>query len=110
VSVPEIDIAELDRRRVAGGCVLDVRELDEYATAHIDGVVHIPLSELVERRDELTVDDEKLVICARGSRSLQAAEYLAALGHSTVNVSGGMYAWIGAGLPVSIGVDMTETP
>ncbi|AKV59664.1 rhodanese-like domain-containing protein [Corynebacterium riegelii] len=81
--------------------LIDVREPEEYATAHAAGAVSIPLSELVARTEEIDPDRDIYVICHAGGRSLQAAEYLEnALGwDNVINVAGGTSAWVEAGLP-----------
>lgn len=81
--------------------VLDVREQDEWDAGHIEGAVHIPLGELPLRLDELDPDTDYRVICLRGGRSAQAAQWLTNQGYSVVNVSGGMDAWADAGLDIT---------
>ena len=45
-----------------------------------------------------------MLICAAGSRSLAAGEFLVHQGYETVaNVEGGSIAWMRAGLPVRTG-------
>lgn len=101
--VPEIDIAEFAIRRAAGLTVLDVRELDEWQTAHIPGVLHIPLTDLVERVDEVPTDGELLVVCGSGGRSRNACAYLRPRGIDATNVDGGTKGWIAAGHAVESG-------
>jgi rhodanese-related sulfurtransferase len=43
------------------------------------------------------------VICAKGGRSLRAAEFYRAQGIDAVNVAGGTTAWVDAGQPVDTG-------
>ncbi len=102
MDVPEIDVDELARRHAAGGAVLDVREPDEYEGGHVPGAVSIPLGEVADRLTEVP-DGEVLVICAKGGRSLRAAELLRAEGVEAVNVAGGTTAWVESGHPVATG-------
>lgn len=75
---------------------VDVRELDEYEEGHIPNIVHIPLSEFVERVGELDKDQEIVMVCRSGNRSSRACEYLASLGYSKLhNLAGGMLYWDG---------------
>lgn len=101
--VPQIDIAELARRRDAGAVVLDVRELDEWQTARIPGVIHVPLTELVDRVDEVPQDTPLLVVCAKGGRSHNACAWLRDRGVDATNVDGGTDGWILAGHDVESG-------
>jgi len=101
--VPEIDIAEFAVRRKAGLPVLDVREMDEWQTARVPGVIHVPLTELVDRVDEVPTEGELLVVCAKGGRSLNAATWLRGRGIDATNVDGGTDGWIAAGNPTESG-------
>lgn len=80
--------------------ILDIREKDEWEAGHIEGALHIPLTELPSRLDELDPDTEYRVTCLRGGRSTKATEWLNAQGYSAVNVLGGMDAWGASGRPV----------
>lgn len=74
--------------------LLDVREEYEFEFAHIQGSIHIPLSQIPQRINEVDGDSECIVICHHGIRSQQAATYLDSSGFSQVyNLSGGIDAW-----------------
>ena len=79
--------------------LLDVRETEEWEAGHIDGAVHIPLAQLGSRMKEVGAEADWLAICRSGSRSDRAAEFLRNGGLSIRNVSGGVRAWVEAGLP-----------
>ena len=99
MDIPEIDVTELASRRAEGAPLIDVREVDEFAEAHVPGAVLIPLGEVVERVDEIPTDQTVYVICARGARSAKAVAHYRAQGSDAVNVAGGTLAWIDAGEP-----------
>ena len=76
--------------------LLDVREPDEYATAHIDGALLLPLAELESRLGELAKWKGARVVahCKSGVRSARACEILRSHGFANVeNLSGGIEAW-----------------
>jgi rhodanese-related sulfurtransferase len=74
--------------------LLDVREPVEFDYAHIQNSVLIPLQQLPQRLAELDPEQEIIVICHHGVRSLQAAHYLRQQGFRyVVNLSGGIAAW-----------------
>lgn len=79
--------------------VLDVREDFEWEAGHIEGALHIPLSELPVRAVELP-EGQFLVTCKVGGRSAQAVAWLVANGHEAVNLAGGMLDWAAAGRPM----------
>ena len=97
----EITVTELSA--LAEPVVVDVREPWEYEAAHVPGVIHIPMTEVVARIDEIPADVPVHVICALGGRSAQVAEYLTARGHDAVNIAGGTAAWQQAGFSVEQG-------
>lgn len=84
----------------AGIFLLDVREDDEWIAGHAPDAVHVRLSELSARSDEIPRDREVYVICRSGARSAYAAQALAGAGWNTVNVSDGMTGWAVAGRPM----------
>jgi rhodanese-related sulfurtransferase len=102
VSIPEIDIEELDARRDTI-VLIDVRQPDEYEGARIDGALLIPLPDLPERVEEISDDVEVAVICGSGPRSARAVEFLLRQGFEAANVVGGMKAWAEAGKPITSG-------
>jgi rhodanese-related sulfurtransferase len=101
--VPEIDVAELAEKREAGAPLIDVREPDEYAAAHVPGATLIPLGTVTERVAEVPSAGTVYVICARGNRSQRAAEFYRSQGIDAVNVAGGTMAWVDAGRPFDTG-------
>jgi rhodanese-related sulfurtransferase len=76
---------------------LDVREPDEWQAGHVEGAVHIPLADLPARINELSPDDNMVVICRSGARSGRAVAWLNQNGFDVLNVDGGMVAWAAAG-------------
>ena len=83
--------------------LLDVRQPEEFRAGHIPGSKLIPLGELRSRINELPKNQEILVVCRSGNRSLSATRQLASAGFTAVNLRGGMIAWSHAGLPVKQG-------
>lgn len=82
--------------------VVDVRELDEWNDAHIDGAIHIPLGDLVARANEIPADKPIYTVCRSGGRSLVAIEHLNHVGKiGALSMAGGMIAWTGAGKPIA---------
>ncbi|AZI57035.1 rhodanese-like domain-containing protein [Nakamurella antarctica] len=88
-AIPEIPVSELPSDAV----LLDVREADEWAAGHAPSAVHVPMSALAERLDDLPEGDPIYVICRSGGRSARVTSYLNTHGWNAVNVAGGMSAW-----------------
>lgn len=93
----EIGIDEA-AERLAGGRVrlVDCREEEEFAICRIDGAELIPLSVFgYEATSKLGDRDQEIIIyCHHGMRSLTAARYLAERGYSNVaSMAGGIDAW-----------------
>ncbi|MCW2785158.1 MAG: rhodanese-like protein [Marmoricola sp.] len=97
--IPTTTVDQLPDPLPEGLTVLDVREPVEWAHGHIDGALHIPLSEIVERVGEVGAG-QVLVVCKVGVRSAQATGYLLQSGHDAVNLDGGMLEWAAAGRPM----------
>lgn len=101
-----IGAAEATRLINSDAFVLDVREPGEFSAGHIAGARNIPLGKLGERSNELEKfrDQPLVVCCAAGGRSSRACQQLKKLGFENLhNLSGGMDAWLQAGLPVKKG-------
>lgn len=76
--------------------VADGQEIDEYETGHIPGTVNASLSTLeVEEFSPLNKDDEYVIICLNGNRSMTASTILIDYGYDVVNVKDGMLSWTG---------------
>lgn len=74
--------------------LLDVREPWEFAVCHIDGSTLIPMREIPTALNNLDPDQEIVVICHTGVRSLQVCYYLRSEGFDNVfNLTGGVHAW-----------------
>ncbi len=89
-------VEELAQARRAGRdlVVLDVREPVELELAALEGVVHVPMSELPGRLGELDRGRDLAVLCHHGSRSAHVVAWLQAQGWTRVeNVEGGIDAW-----------------
>lgn len=96
-----IDVQEASRRQAAGALLIDVREPAEWRQGHAPKAKLIPLGSLGSRLSEIPREREVLLICRSGNRSGTAQRQLLQQGYEQVlNVSGGMNAWTGAGLPV----------
>ncbi len=82
--------------------VLDVRADSEFADERIPKARHIPLGQLQKRVKELEKFKARpiVAVCRTGSRSAHACRILKKAGFNNVsNLTGGMSAWVQAGLP-----------
>ncbi len=74
--------------------LLDVRETMEHQICQIEGSLLIPMQSIPDALESLNSDQEIVVICHHGMRSLQVAEYLQTNGFSKVmNLAGGIEQW-----------------
>ena len=79
--------------------LLDVRNVREWATRHIDGSMNVPLNQLQERIGEIPRNRRIAVHCAGGYRSSIAAGILHQYGIThLVEMAGGLAAWDAASL------------
>lgn len=94
-----ITVEELKAKMDGGGKInlIDCREPHEFAESYIAGGTLIPLGKIqtmqVEEIEDLK-DEEVIVYCRSGRRSVMACMVLDQLGFKdTVNVEGGILAW-----------------
>ena len=94
----QITVEELKNRMDAGDQlnIIDVREPHEYAEFNIGGKL-VPLGNILSMQvDELEdfKDEELIVHCKAGSRSMQACLFLETMGYTNLkNLTGGVMAW-----------------
>jgi rhodanese-related sulfurtransferase len=102
------DLESLDRdsilRKAQAGevLVLDVRPLDEYASAHLPHARSLPLDELKQRLAELPKDTPVVAYC-RGPFCLMAkdaVELLQKKGYRAFHLTDGVAEWRAHGLPL----------
>ena len=98
--VPTVTVADLP----SDALLLDVREPNEWVAGHVDGALHIPMSDLANRlasdSNALTPDAKIVVICKMGGRSAHVTAWLNQQGFQATNLEGGMLAWAGAHRPM----------
>jgi len=103
-AMKDVGTLEVTQLINAGNAVLlDVREPKEYEGGRLPKAIHIPLSQLSSRAQELAkvAGRPVVVYCERGNRSRMAGGQLAKQGFTELyNLNGGFTAWKGAGLPV----------
>lgn len=84
--------------------ILDVREAREYSQSRIPGALSIPQSDLALRMEEVPQNQDALVVCSSGRRSVRAARFLKAVDYDrATNLAVGTDGWKEAGNPVEMG-------
>lgn len=76
--------------------LVDVREPDEYAFAHLPGSVLIPKGEFIggDAADRLPQDRRAVLLCRMGIRSAEVLAVVKKSGHpDAVHLGGGIVAW-----------------
>jgi rhodanese-related sulfurtransferase len=74
--------------------LVDVREPWERQTASIQGSLHIPMSEVPARMQELDPELHIVVYCHHGMRSLSVTDWLRKQGYEKVqSMAGGIDQW-----------------
>ena len=96
--------AEVKHRIDAGKAVLvDIREADEFARAHIEGATSLPLSGWEAAHLKIDPAQDVVFSCRSGMRTQGACERLAARVAGDVFVlQGGVDGWAKAGLPLVV--------
>lgn len=75
--------------------LIDVREADEWAVAHLPQAELVPLSKFQQLAVQELAPEETIVLyCHHGMRSARAQSFLKAQGYNNVlNLTGGIDAW-----------------
>lgn len=110
-SIKEVSAHETHERIKGGATLIDVRESTETADGVIPGAELIPRGFLEMRiEDRISNRDEEIIIyCAAGTRSVFAAKSLKELGYSNVSsMEGGFQDWKNAGLKFEVPETLTQ--
>ena len=99
VTVHQLKTA-IESGELAEGDLVDVREEWEYEQGRVPGARLAPMMTVPALVPELPTDRPVYLVCAVGSRSGQAAEYLSQQGIDAVNVEGGTADWARSGYPI----------
>jgi len=100
--IREMTVAETQARlkQNAEAKLVDVREDNEWNTAHAAGAIHLGKG-IIERDIETTVPDkstELILYCGGGYRSALASDALQQIGYTNVfSMAGGWKAWRSSG-------------
>ena len=92
----EITVHELSKLRELDKDIqiLDIREDSERDLTSIEGTIHIKLTEIAERYNEIDKNKNIFVMCHTGTRSQAVVKWLKTQNYNnTVNVLGGIDAW-----------------
>ncbi|HBZ43173.1 MAG TPA: hypothetical protein DEO85_03780 [Maritimibacter sp.] len=76
--------------------LIDVRDAEDYAAAHVTGAVHIPLADLEARRVDIPPGKTPVTICGKGGgRSAEGAGMLRKHDHpDALWLEGGTTGWL----------------
>lgn len=95
-NIKEISVAETLEKVKSGATLIDVREDNEFDTAHASGAEHIGRG-VIERDIVWKYPDkskEIILYCGGGYRSALAADNLQKMGYTNIlSMSGGWTAW-----------------
>jgi len=92
----EITVHELSKLRELDKDIqiLDIREDSERDLTSIEGTIHIKLTEIAERYNEIDKNKNVFVMCHTGTRSQAVVKWLKTQNYNNaVNVLGGIDAW-----------------
>jgi len=84
-----------------GATLIDVREPYERRAGYIDGSQHVELTRLAAAAGTIDRDAPVVFYCRVGARSMMAAEAFRSSGYDSYTLSGGILAWVAAGLPLA---------
>ena len=91
-----------------GALLVDVREKEEVAALafNVPNIINIPLSEFEARYTELPKNQQLVMVCRNGDRSLRASGFLLNHGFDhVVNMKHGIVRWVKKGFPATGNLD-----
>ncbi len=97
------DLAPREVRRLVeegSADLIDVREPYEHEAGRIEGDRHVPIPELTAAAAAMDKERPVVFYCRSGSRSSLATQAFRASGYKAFNLTGGIVAWVGEGLPI----------
>ena len=101
--IREVSVAQTQERMSEGAKLIDVREDNEWDTAHASGATHMGRG-IIERDIVQTFpekDTELILYCGGGYRSALAADMLQKMGYTNAfSMAGGWKAWKDSGAPI----------
>jgi rhodanese-related sulfurtransferase len=83
-----------------GATFIDVRESYERDAGYIDGTRHIELERLASQAESIDRSVPVVFHCRLGVRSAMAASAFRVAGFDAYTLTGGIQAWVDAGLPI----------
>ena len=89
----DIDYEELEKMKLNGAKIVDVRSNREYLEGHIEGSINIPDYEINKKFEKIFTDHNQIIIlyCSSGNRSKNACKKLIKKGYSNIyNLYGGI--------------------
>lgn len=92
--------------------LIDVRTAAEFKQQHIASAYSLPLDQLKQHIEQLTLNENQPVIlqCQKGARGAMAYQMLSDSGLQLHNMTGGLDAWVSAELPTIGGNETTKIP
>jgi len=94
--INEIDVQSLKHKldNNEDFILLDVRENQELEICKIEQALHIPMSVIPARLNEINFNKTVIIMCKSGGRSAQVCQYLNKQGYSAIyNLRGGITSW-----------------
>lgn len=81
--------------------VIDIRDAEEYAKAHLAGAISVPLDDIAQKAAKLAPGKSVIIVDHAGHQTLLAGRLLKSLGRTEIKrLDGGMLKWQEAGFPV----------
>ncbi|WJY14758.1 thiosulfate sulfurtransferase GlpE [Pectobacteriaceae bacterium CE90] len=89
-----IDIERAYQRWQQGEALLDIRDAQSFAAAHVPGAIHLTNETLADFVRQADIEQPVMVMCYHGISSRNTAQYLLSLGFESVySIDGGFDAW-----------------
>ena len=95
MEVKTIAVWELQKEKAFKNIyIIDLREEEDYANAHIEGAININSEEIFSQISRFKKTDHLILYCDRGNLSLLVGRALAEMGYYVITLAGGYDAYL----------------
>jgi len=98
-TIKSVEVSQIDALVNKGAKLLDVRRPGEFEISHVKGSQFFPLANIHDNLGDIVENQQYLIYCAGGYRSMIASSILKSKGYNPINIYGGFDELAAWGIP-----------
>jgi len=99
-TIKSVEVSQIDALVNKGAKLLDVRRPGEFEISHVKGSQFFPLANIHDNLGDIVENQQYLIYCAGGYRSMIASSILKSKGYNLINIYGGFDELAACGIPI----------